>query len=184
MSRIAVIIPARGGSKRLKDKNIAPLWEKPMIYWALIAAEGVTDRSNIFVSTESEEIKGVIQGLGYNVIDRPPELALDHVPKMDVIRHAYESLDGEYDIVISLQPNSPEIHATDLKRAIETLERFNRSEIISVDKNLMQNAAFRIIRASHMGFHDFSVNCGVSVCDVADVHTQEDIDFLQVKRVK
>lgn len=179
MTRIAVIIPARGGSKRLKNKNIAPLWGKPMIYWALQAALGVTDKSDIFVSTESKKVKDVIQNLDFNVIDRLPELAEDHVPKMDAVRHAYFSLEKDYDVVVSLQANSPEIHSSHLNEALEVLDRFGRDELFSVDSDLMQNAAFRIIRGPHMRFNDFSINCGVFVCDIADVHTQEDIDDLK-----
>ena len=181
MTRIAVIIPARGGSKRLKDKNIATIWGKPMIFWALKAASGVTEIKDIFVSTESSKIKKTVEDLGFQVIDRPPELAGDSVIKMEPVRHAFESLPkrDEYDIVICLQANSPEIHESHLNGARARFERFNLDELFSVDSDLMQNAAFRIIRAKHMGFKDLSINCGVFICDISDVHTQEDVDRLE-----
>ena len=65
-----------------------------------------------------------------------------------------------------------------LDSAIETMIKYKRDEVFSVDSNLMQNAAFRIFKADYVFQEDLSTNCGVFVCDLHDVHTIEDVDFI------
>jgi len=64
--RIA-IIPARGGSKRIKNKNIIDFLGKPLIAYALDAARDSDLFDKIHVSTDSDEIRNIVEGLGYEV---------------------------------------------------------------------------------------------------------------------
>ena len=66
-----------------------------------------------------------------------------------------------------------------LDKGIDTLFKYNRDEVFSVDKDLMQNAAFRIFKGEYVFQKDLSTNCGVCVCDLHDVHTLEDIRLLE-----
>src|SRR3546814_4038089 len=80
--RIA-IIPARGGSKRIKDKNIVDFCGKPMISYALEAARASGLFDVIHVSTDSERIAAVADDLGFPVAFlRDPSMAGDHTPLM------------------------------------------------------------------------------------------------------
>ena len=91
---IVGIIPARGGSKGIARKNIAPLAGKPLLAWTISAASesGALDR--ILVSTEDSEIARVAKALGAEVpFMRPAELAQDHTPGIDPVLHALERLD-------------------------------------------------------------------------------------------
>tara|TARA_R100001594_G_scaffold66812_3_gene101141 strand:- start:278 stop:835 length:558 start_codon:yes stop_codon:yes gene_type:complete len=178
--KVVAIIPARGGSKRLKEKNIYPIWDKPMIYWAIDACKKSKYNIQPWVSTESEKIKQVSAKFGAKIHDREPELAGDQVYKQAAIRSAAEHIfkTEKPDIVISLQANSPQIKAYMLDSAIETMIKYKRDEVFSVDSNLMQNAAFRIFKADYVFQEDLSTNCGVFVCDLHDVHTIEDVDFI------
>ena len=74
--RIVGIIPARGGSKRLKNKNIYPLYNKPLIMWTIEAAlkSKYLDKTTLYVSTESKAIKGTVAD-SCQIIDRPNKLA-------------------------------------------------------------------------------------------------------------
>lgn len=88
-----VIIPARGGSKRIPRKNIKPFAGKPMIAWSIEAAlaSGCFDR--VIVSTDDEEIATVAREWGAEVpFRRPPELSDDHTGTIPVIAHAIEWL--------------------------------------------------------------------------------------------
>src|SRR3981189_1479338 len=87
-SRLAVI-PARGGSKRIPEKNIREFFGRPMIAYILETAR----RSGLFdvihVSTESPGTAEVVERLGFPVaFSRPAELADEHTPLMPVLRHA------------------------------------------------------------------------------------------------
>ncbi len=180
--KIAAIIPARGGSKRLERKNIHPIWGKPMLYWAINACKRSSFYITPWVSTDDEEIAEVARQCGAKVIMRDASLADDKTYKQAAIRDAaskIKALEGPQDVFISLQANSPEVKAGYLDEAIEILLENKRDEIFSIDGDMMQNAAFRIFRGDYVFQQDLSTNCGVFMCPLKDVHTREDVKFLE-----
>jgi len=119
-----VIIPARKGSKRLKDKNIRKVWGKPMIYWAINAAKRSKIVKNIFVSTDCPKITKICKKLKVKIIERPAKLAQDDTYKMEAIKHAVQEILNKKinpTIVISLQANSPEITSHTIDKSIYEL---------------------------------------------------------------
>ena len=84
--KITVIIPARGGSKRLHKKNIAPIWGKPMLCWVIAAAEQSKYINDIWVSTEDDDIAQIAIRCGSYLHRRSSELSKDNVFKMEAIR--------------------------------------------------------------------------------------------------
>jgi CMP-N-acetylneuraminic acid synthetase len=183
--KINVIIPARGGSKRLLNKNIHPVWGKPMIYWAIKSALNLNKwhETKVWVSSDSLEILDVAKEFGANTILRSKNLSGDLVFKQAAIRNAALDISktDPSDLWVSLQANSPEISEVHLKQAIDVLVENERDEIFSVDSNFMQNAAFRIFKGGYVFQEDLSTNCGVIVCDIQDVHTIDDIKFIESK---
>ena len=176
--KIVAIIPARGGSKRLNRKNIFPIWGKPMLYWSVRAALQSKHITDVWVTTEDEEIKQVALESGAKVHNRDPKLSEDHVYKMDAIRSASRFIEKEHykpDVVISLQANSPEIKSTMLDDAIDIFFEHDRNELISVDSNLMMNAAFRIMKKEYVYQRDLSTKTGAYICNIQDVHTIGDV---------
>lgn len=179
MDKIIAIIPARGGSKRLRRKNIYPIWGQPMLSWSIKAAQQSKYITDVWVSTEDEEIKKVAREFNAKVHNRHPSLSGDRVYKMEAIRDAFRVADSGHDIVVSLQANSPEITSKILDTAIETFIREGRNELMSVAPNLMQNAAFRIMKSWYVFQRDLSTKSGVYVCDIHDVHTIEDVKYIE-----
>lgn len=178
---VCVIIPARGGSKRLKNKNIYPVLGKPMLAWPIDACKESIYKPDIWVSTDSDDVAKVAKKYDAHVHMRDPKLAEDHVYKQVAIRAAaryIEEKTKKYDIYVSLQANSPEIKAYQIDQGISTLINHAKDEIFSVDNKLMQNAAFRVFRGEYVFQKDLSTNCGVYVCDIHDVHTLEDIETI------
>lgn len=108
---ILVVIPARGGSKGIPHKNIKELGGKPLIYYSIDVARQVTSDDNICVSTDDDDIIGVVEEYGLPVpFKRPAELATDYVGSNGVILHAltfYEKQGKHIDVVVLLQPTSP-----------------------------------------------------------------------------
>ena len=181
---IIAIIPARGGSKRLKRKNIYEIWGKPMLYWSIKAAKESEYITDVWVTTEDEEIKKIALECGAKVHDRDPKLAEAHVYKMAAIREANSFIERNHykpDIVISLQANSPEMTGEMLDNAIESFIVNNRNELISVDKTLMMNAAFRIMKNWYVYQRELSTKTGAFICDIEDVHTIEDVKRIEQK---
>jgi CMP-N,N'-diacetyllegionaminic acid synthase len=175
---ITAIIPARAGSKRLKDKNIYPVWGKPMLHWAVSACKSSNLSIDPWVSTDSQEIASIARESGASVVFRDAVNANDYAFKQAAIRDAALKIDhikGKSDIYISLQANTPEIQSHHLEAGIEMLLQKNRNEIICVDSDLMQNGAFRIFRGDYVYQRDLSTSCGCIVYDLVDVHTLEDV---------
>ncbi|MFC1521625.1 cytidylyltransferase domain-containing protein [Elusimicrobiota bacterium] len=112
------IIPARGGSKRIKNKNIADFCGKPIIYYPLMAAKqsGLFDK--IHVSTDSETTKTVVENLGFPVdFLRDPMLADDHThirPVLKWVLERYRKTGCSYNDVCLILPCAALIEASDL----------------------------------------------------------------------
>lgn len=109
--KILIIIPARGGSKGLKNKNIKLLVGKPLIGYTIEAALESKLADKLVVSTEDEKIAGVSRNYGIQVINRPVEYSTDSAPIEWALRHAVRHLEKEEnysaDIVVWLQANVP-----------------------------------------------------------------------------
>lgn len=119
------VIPARGGSKRIPRKNIKLFCGKPMIAYAIIAAQKTGLFDHVVVSTDDIEIAEVAQQWGAEVpFMRPPELADDYTGTVPVIAHAIQALQQKYqdiNYVCCIYPATPLIQETDIKAALELL---------------------------------------------------------------
>jgi len=135
-SKILAIIPARAGSKRLKNKNLRDLNGKPLIAWTIEAALKTNVFDTIMVNTDSEEIKRI--SLSYDIevpFLRKAELATDEATTIDVILDTidfYKKKEIFFDIVVLLQPTSPLRSANDIKNAINLFSEKNSMSVISV----------------------------------------------------
>lgn len=126
MSRRVVLIPARGGSKRIPRKNIRPFFGKPMIAWSIEAAKASGVAERVVVSTDDEEIAGIARDCGAEVpFLRPAKLSDDHATTMDVIVHAIEALAEQGDAVeqlCCLYSTAPMVLPEDLSGAAALLD--------------------------------------------------------------
>ena len=131
VSKYLAIIPARGGSKRLPNKNILNLNGKPLVAWSIEAAKKSKYIDEIVVSSDSNEILEIAQKYNVKTIKRPDELATDTASSVDVVKHVAENYPG-YEYVVLLQPTSPLRNKKHIDEAIELLEKKNADAIISV----------------------------------------------------
>ncbi len=120
---VLALVTARGGSKELPRKNVAPLCGKPLIAWTIEATFQSEALDRIVVSTDDEKIAQVSRQYGAEVpFMRPAELALDDSAHIDVVLHAVEWLAQhdryEPDYVMLLQPTSPLRRASDIRQAV------------------------------------------------------------------
>jgi CMP-N,N'-diacetyllegionaminic acid synthase len=130
--QIVALIPARGGSKGIPEKNLAPLAGRPLIAWTLEAARGSRLVTRVVVSTDSPEIAAEARAHQAEVLDRPAELAADDTPMLPVIRHALAEL-GPVDVLVVLQPTSPLRRPDHIDQALDVLlEDERRDTVVSV----------------------------------------------------
>jgi len=130
-NKYLAIIPARGGSKRLPNKNILNLNGKPLIVWSIEAAKRSRYIDTIVVSSDSDEILNIAKEYGIDIIKRPNELATDTASSIDVIKHVIENYPN-YEYIVLLQPTSPLRNEKHIDEAIELLEKKNADAVISV----------------------------------------------------
>ncbi len=132
------VITARGGSKGLLGKNIKDLCGKPLIAYSIDIARAFVDDENICVSTDSAEIKNVVEKYGLKVpFLRPGYLATDTATSNDVIVHAvhfYKDIGREYKKICLLQPTSPLRSVDDVEGALD-LYREDIDMVVSVVKS-------------------------------------------------
>ena len=123
--KILAIIPARGGSKGIKNKNIKPMNGKPLIVWTIEAAQQSIYLDKFLVSTDSKEIAKVAKHNGAEVpFLRLSKYAKDDSPSYEAVLHAIDQLKlkGEtYDYVALLEPTSPLRGYKDIDNAIAQL---------------------------------------------------------------
>ncbi len=137
MSSILVIIPARGGSKGISNKNISSLGGKPLLAWTILAAKQVNSIARIVVTTDSPDIAEVAKEYQAEVpFLRPRELALDDTPGMAPLIHAIRWLEEHQnyrpEYVMCLQPTSPLRSARDIETAIEIALEKDADGVVSV----------------------------------------------------
>jgi N-acylneuraminate cytidylyltransferase len=109
MTTLAVI-PARGGSKGLPEKNTRLLAGLPLLEHSVRLAGLCPEVDRTVVSTDSTSVAGVARAAGAEVLERPSELAQDDTPMLPVLKHALDALDPDgstYDLLLLLDPTSP-----------------------------------------------------------------------------
>jgi CMP-N,N'-diacetyllegionaminic acid synthase len=132
------IIPARGGSKGLKEKNIYPVAGKPLLAWTVLQALASTTIERVFVTTDDEAIASVASEYGAEVIVRPQELAGDKASSESAILHAAGVIERDYHMPLStivfLQATSPLRKPGDIDRAVELFYQEGADSLISVTR--------------------------------------------------
>jgi CMP-N-acetylneuraminic acid synthetase len=135
MKNIA-IIPARGGSKRIPEKNIQLFGGLPLlahsIQYALVNTEII---DAIYVSTDDSTIKSIALEYGAKVIDRPEALSGDLEPTITAVKHVLESIEAKVENVILLQPTSPLRPQNLLKEAFTIYTKEKYDSLFTVTRN-------------------------------------------------
>jgi len=134
--KILVLIPARGGSKRLPRKNIRILGKKPVVAWSIDVCRGLPEIVDVLLSTDDEETAEIGTRAGALVPWlRPAELSTDTARTADVALHAldwYETKKGIVDAILLLQPTSPFRSRATMKRGIELFKHHGNRPVVAI----------------------------------------------------
>lgn len=129
------IIPARGHSKRLPNKNIKLLAGIPLLVHSINYAKEHDFIDGIYVSTDCKEIKNIALQHGALVIDRPQELSGDLEPTVTALKHVLESIDDDIENVILLQPTNPLRPKNLLMEAFQIFLKKKHCSLFTVSRN-------------------------------------------------
>ena len=133
LGKNVVFIPIRGGSKSIPLKNIKMINGKPLVYWALDAAEGSVYVDKIIISTDSDEIKSIVEQYGSSkliIINRSAEVSTDTASTESVMLEF--AMNYEFENIILIQATSPLINSNDLSKGIEKFSKKDIQSVISV----------------------------------------------------
>jgi CMP-N-acetylneuraminic acid synthetase len=147
------LIPARGGSKGLKKKNLYPLHDKPLISWTIEAAKTSQSIENIFVSSDDNSILDIALKEGVHRIVRPTHLAEDSSSMELVILDAIAQIEEqgiEFQYLILLQPTSPLRDSTDIDAACKKFLQVNAGSLISVTN--IDSSVLKTLISDKQGF--------------------------------
>jgi len=135
---VLILIPARGGSKRIPYKNRRLLKGKPLLTYAIEAARKSKFADRILVSTDDEKIARIAQKAKAEVpFLRPKNISGDRVPTVAAVLHALDFLETSGwvpDIVVVVQPTSPLVRSSDIDSAISTLISSGANTCVSVTR--------------------------------------------------
>lgn len=130
------IIPARGGSKRLPQKNIKLVGGIPLLAHSIIYAKLNSDLiDEIYVSTDDASIKKIALQFGAKVIDRPANISGDYEPTVSALKHVLQNIGHEVENVVLLQPTNPVRPENLLKQAFEIYKKESCSSLFTVSRN-------------------------------------------------
>lgn len=135
MKKLIAIIPARSGSKGLKDKNIRLLNGKPLLAYSVEAAIGAGLFDTVHVSTDSQEYADIAEAYGADVpFLRDEQNSGDASSSWDAVREVlrkYKENGKEFDVCVLLQPTSPMRSAEDIKEAYRLFEEKKAASLTS-----------------------------------------------------
>ncbi|MGL2966839.1 cytidylyltransferase domain-containing protein [Flavobacterium sp. XGLA_31] len=129
-------MPARGGSKRLPNKNILLLNDIPLLAHSIrYAQQNKAIIDEVFVSTDDAAIKEIAMQYGAKVIDRPEAISGDFEPTVSAMKHAVQSLNKEVENVILLQPTNPLRPENLLANCFEKFSTTGADSLFTVSRN-------------------------------------------------
>ena len=114
------IIPARSGSKSIRDKNIKLLGNKPLIAWSIKACLKSKQISKIYISTDSKKYANIAKNFGpVEILFRPKKLSTDYSTDYEMIEHAIKNINFKYEFIAHIRPTTPLRKVNDLDKAIK-----------------------------------------------------------------
>ncbi|MEA9413099.1 acylneuraminate cytidylyltransferase family protein [Flavobacterium sp. PL02] len=130
------IIPARGGSKRLPQKNIKLLGEIPLLAHSILYAKANKEIiDEIYVSTNDEDIKKIALEFGAKVISRPESISGDLEPTVSALKNVLEQITDTVENVVLLQATNPLRPQNLLKEALEIYQKEKHNSLFTVSRN-------------------------------------------------
>lgn len=130
------VIPARGGSKRLVNKNCLPLGNMPLLVHSILYAKANSNCIDaVYVSTDDSEIKKIATEYGAIVIDRPSAISGDLEPTITAVQHVLQSINHKVENVVLLQATNPLRPDALLSDCFEIFSEFNCESLFTVSRN-------------------------------------------------
>ena len=172
------IIPAKTDSVRLKKKNLQIINNKTLVEYSIIYALRSSYIKEVYVNTESEEIKKYTENYDIKIIDRDINL-MGKTEVVDVYIKSFNKIKEltnlkTIDIVVGIQPDHPD-RELDIDKAIEYFVENTYDDLFTVDNNGTRNGSIRITKAKHVESGLMSKRVGSLVDNCTNIHDENDL---------
>jgi len=137
-NKILAIIPARKGSKGVKEKNIRLVKNKPLIKWTLELAGSINFFDKVVVSSDCKKIKKITEKYKIDFIDRPKIISSSTAKTDDVLIHTIDYLERKelyFDYIVTLEPTSPLRKKETVVKSIKKAVNKKLDSLISIKVN-------------------------------------------------
>lgn len=145
------IIPARSGSKSVKDKNIRPLGGRPLMAWSIKAGLACKQIDKLVVTTDSEKYAQLAKFYGAETVMRPKELAKDETPMIPVLQHTLKEYPA--DLVVLLDPTSPLRQVKDIEACLEKIKEPETDSVVTICE--AENNPFYVMGTMEKGYFKY-----------------------------
>ncbi|MFP4845644.1 cytidylyltransferase domain-containing protein [Winogradskyella sp. PE311] len=174
MGKTIAIIPARGGSKRLPNKNIKIFNGIPLIAhsinYALSNSHIIDD---VYVSTDSDIIKKIANNYGAKVINRPDKLSGDSEPTVTALKHALSFLDKTVETIVLLQATNPLRPENLLCEAFKAYNTSDTDSLFTVSRDHK-----KLGKISNNKFIPFNYNIGQRSQDLEPLYFENGLIYI------
>lgn len=153
--KILCVIPARSGSKGLRNKNTTRLGNQPLIAWPIRSAMKSKYLDMVVVSTDSKKIFNIAKKYGAEIpFLRPKKLSTDSAKTTAVIKHAIKFLEKKnefFDYVLCLEPTSPLTSSKDINNAINLLyyNSYKTDSVVGVSNCISQHPEYLFLKGKN-----------------------------------
>ena len=167
------IIPARGGSKRLPNKNLRLLGGLPLIAHSILYAKAnAACIDAVYVSTDHAGIKACALEFGALVIDRPAALSGDHEPTATALKHVLSNVENFANVVL-LQPTNPLRPQALLRDCIKIYLENASDSLFTVSRNHQ-----KLGKIHDQRFQPFNYNFGQRSQDLAPLYFENGLLYI------
>tara|TARA_B100000989_G_C19531018_1_gene469884 strand:- start:1076 stop:1759 length:684 start_codon:yes stop_codon:yes gene_type:complete len=150
------IIPARSGSKQIKNKNLIKLNNKELIYWTIYAARKSKYINKIIVSTDSNKIAKTAIKYGAEVpFLRSIKISQDKSNTIDAVLSVISKYKEKFDNIILLQPTSPFRNFKNIDESIKLFENSKTNSLVSITKSIKNNELLFEIKKGLIKINNF-----------------------------
>jgi len=146
--KILCVIPSRAGSKRLKNKNVFPFLDKPLVQHTIETAKKLSVET-IVVSSDSNDILNIAGKLGVATQLRPDYLSSDNATTDSVVLHILDSF-KDYDAVLLLQPTSPILRPSEIEKAISIFIKGKLPALVSVNASCKFSGGYVLVKTKDL----------------------------------
>ena len=120
---VVTFIPARGGSKGIKNKNILKINKNPLIFYSIDISKKIKLINETYVSSDSNKILKISKGLGAKIIKRPKKISEDSSTDIEAFKHFYinykKKNKKKIDLIVHLRATTPFRKKKTIRKIIE-----------------------------------------------------------------